>query len=163
MPDNRQRKAAKKKIANEPAPTGGILMHSPLRTPPPWAFRLFVAENGRNDFIDWDARLSQAARARRASTMKFLRVQPEARWSRPHASPIRNNSYVIRFHDETGAQLRLFGFFSLEHHAFVICVIGREVGDKYYPKDYEERIARCKAVAQPAFHERTVDCPWPMA
>lgn len=140
-----------------------VVMLSPLRSPSaPWAFRLYIGQSGRNRLQDWSERLSVKARAKRDSTMKFLRVQPEQRWSRPQASPLGNHVYVIRFTDETGKQHRLFGYFALEHHAFVICLAGFEKDGRYQPKDYEERTKQCRVEVDPDCLGRTVECPWPV-
>jgi hypothetical protein len=92
--------------------------------------------------------------------MKFLAQQPSDRWSRPHASPLKNHSYVIRFKDENGAQHRMFGFFARQHHTFVICFAGHEKDNKYHPPDYEARVAKCKSLVELDFKKRTTDCDW---
>jgi len=146
------------------APATQMLMQSLHRTPAaPWTFRLYLGANGRNDFTKWDAALSAAGKARRNGSMRFLRAEPPQRWDRPHASALGNHVYVIRFHDQTGFKHRLFGYFDLEHHAFVICVIGYEQGDKYHPDDYEKRTERCRDEVSLGFNQRTVECPWPVA
>ncbi len=94
--------------------------------------------------------------------MRFLREHPCEHWERPKASPLKNNSYVIRFKDENGTEHRLFGFFHLTNHVFVICFAGTERDSKYYPVDYEKRLARLRIEVSDSFKERTVDCPWPV-
>ena len=138
-------------------------MHSSWRTPAvPWAIRLYLTETGRNDFSKWNASLSTKGRARRDSNIKFLRFQPEERWRRPEAAALGNHASVIHFQDETTFQHRLFGYFDLENHAFVICVVGFEQGNKYHPKDYEQRIQQRRASVGDAFNKRTIPCPWPV-
>ncbi len=94
--------------------------------------------------------------------MKFLAQQPAKSWSRPKASPLGNNSYVIRFMDETGFNHRLFGFFDLSNHVFVICFAGYEQNDQYHPSDYEDRLEKCRREVSMDFDGRTTACTWPV-
>ena len=140
-----------------------VLMHSPVRTPDtPWEFRLYLGPGGRNAFTKWDNGLSAAGRARRNTAMKFLRVEPPQRWDRPHASSLGHNVYVIRFKDQTGFQHRLYGYFDLQHHAFVICETGYEKDSVYFPSGYIERTERCRTDVSMDFNGRTTICPWPL-
>lgn len=153
---------AMSKKPSGPAPAS--VMHSTLRTPhTSWAFRLWLSPSGRNELSKWDAKLSTQGKARRNTAMKFLRVQPAERWSRPQASPLSDHVYVIRFHDETHSQHRLFGYFDLDHHAFVICFAGNEKDGVYHPADYVQRTIRCRQELSGHFSERTVECSWPIA
>jgi hypothetical protein len=91
------------KKKKETAPSGQTVMHSKERTPAsPWKFRLFASESGASDLTKWDSKLSVAGRARRDAHMRFLCVQPPTRWSRPQASPLGDNVYVIRFKTRPG-------------------------------------------------------------
>ena len=150
------------KRRKEPVPQAVML--SSVRPPDaPWAFRLYVSESGRNDLNKWDAGLSEVGRARRSSSMKFLRTEPPQRWDRPHASSLGHNVYVIRFRDQTNFQHRLFGYFDHPNHAFVICVSGFEKDSAYHPDDYVERVDACRLAATVDPRKRTVACTWPIA
>lgn len=138
-----------------------VLMQASVRSPStPWNILLLRDEDGRNRLEEWSAGVSLTGHARRDTTIKFLRAEPQMRWDRPHASSLGNNAYVIRFKDQTGYQHRLFGFFSLVHHAFVICLAGYEVGSKYHPTDYAKRVEKCRALGSDALAKRLAKCPW---
>lgn len=88
--------------------------------------------------------LSKKARGRLSLSLDHLAQQPKDEWSRPHASPLGDHKYVIRFKDETGGQKRLFGHFYDAHSAFVITLSGYEKDGQYHPSDYGPRCANCK-------------------
>lgn len=139
------------------------ILQSPLRAPSsPWRFRLAISSSGKNEFVAWSKGLTARGRAKRDTNLRFLSGQPCERWDRPQASPLKHNSYVIRFKDENSTEHRLFGFFHIENHVFVICFSGTERDSKYYPVDYEKRLVRLRAEISDSFDERTVDCPWPV-
>jgi len=153
----------KKKKAEPPESVPVVLLQSTARTPDaPWNIRLFITSTDRNELAIWDSTLSVKGRARRDVAIKFLRVQPSTRWSRPQSSPLGDNCYVIRFKDQTGFQHRLFGYQDIKHHAFVICFEGYEQNDEYHPADYAERIKQCRTEVGDLFDERTVECEWPI-
>jgi hypothetical protein len=138
-----------------------MLLFSSDRTPfEPWHYRFYAPIVGRNDFAKWNSRLSAKARANRDVKMRFLKVQPLSRWTRPTASPLGKHLYVIHFQDENGSAHRLCGFVSIEHHAFVICVTITEKDGKYNPTDYEARTLQAKNHVDGAFNERTNKWPW---
>lgn len=137
-------------------------MQSALRTPsPPWTFRLYLSPSGRSELDKWDRRLSASGKASRDVNMRFLSHQPLERWTRPHASPVGDHVYVIRFHDESRSQHRLIGYFAPEYRSFVICVAALEQDNQYHPADYVDRTIQCRASIGSAFIERTAPCPWP--
>lgn len=91
--------------------------------------------------------ISKRAKGRLSARLDHLTQQPKDQWSRPHASPLEDHKYVIRFKDETGAQKRLFGHFYDDHDAFVITLSGYEKDGIYHPDNY---ISRCET--------RRMDC-----
>lgn len=140
-----------------------VLLHSPLRTPDsPWEIRLFLTEAGRSPVEEWNKAVSVKGRAKRDATLRFLQVQPSARWSRPKASAVGDNVYVIRFTDENGFQHRLYGYQDTPHHAFVICFHGYEQNDEYFPVDYTQRVKQCRTAVGEDFFQRTAPCAWPL-
>ena len=154
-------------MSNRKAGTAGTDFEALLEQPVKavvsvWEYRLYVTPSGRNDIAKWDAKLSARARAKRNTNMKFLRDKPATQWSRPSASPISDNVYVIRFKDENGSEHRMFGYHDLQYHAFVICFEGYEKDNVYYPTDYEERVKKFRTEIAGKFDERTIACTWPV-
>lgn len=138
-----------------------MLLHSKTRPPlQPWKFLHYLSKSGRNDIAAWDVDLSKKARANRNTAMRYLKVQPSDRWSRPLASPLGDHLYVIHFRDENGSAHRLCGFFDADHHAFVICVTIIEKDGKYKPENYEQRTNQARANVAGAFEQRTTSCDW---
>lgn len=80
--------------------------------------------------------------------MQHLETKPSHYWERPHASPLGNHIYVIRFRSTQG-QFRLFGHHDNELRAFVKTLHGTEKGGKYVPSNYEaianRRMEECRA------------------
>ena len=136
-----------------------MLLHSTEKPPEkPWAFLWYLTDSGRNNLVKWDTGLSTKAKVNRNTAMKYLRVQPLSRWSRPEASPLGNGLYVIHFKDENSTAHRLCGFIDHEHHAFVICVTIIEKDGKYNPDDYETRTLTAKRKVQGDFNKHTAVC-----
>src|SRR4051812_23098902 len=100
---------------------------------PSWKFRCYVNARGEDIIDNWLERVSVVGKANLDRTLEHLRVQPKDRWSRPHASPLGDHVYVIRFKDQNRTQHRLFGYFDDQHSAFVISVPGIERDDVYEP------------------------------
>jgi len=67
---------------------------------------------------------SKKAAAKFDRTLDHLVQMDKASWSRPHASPLGDHIYVIRFRDENSAQLRVFGHFEDAEHCFVMTLSG---------------------------------------
>lgn len=85
-----------------------------------------------------------------------LRQMPKMHWHKPApASHIGNHTYVIRFTDQTGMQLRLFGHFHDAHAAFVMTFVGHEKDDKYVPPNYQELAQSYRALCSNDFQNRT--------
>jgi hypothetical protein len=138
-----------------------MLLQSSARSPEfPWAYYWYLTDSGRNNFIKWDARLSTTAKVKRNTAMKYLRVQPLSRWSRPEASSLGNHIYVIHFNDENRTSHRICGFVDLEHHAFVICATMIEKDGAYHPADYETKTLSAQINVQGNFGKHTLACPW---
>lgn len=140
-----------------------MLLQSTAKAPQiPWSFRCYVSSTGRNEFEKWHRSLSPTGRAKLATRLRYLREQPAERWRRPDAVALKNHVCVIHFQDENRKQHRITGYFDIEHHAFVMCVIGFEKDDEYHPSDYEEKANACRASVGTRFGERTVGWPWPI-
>ena len=98
---------------------------------------------------------SKKAEARFDRTLDHLTQLDKQQWSRPHASPLTNHIYVIRFTDENRRQLRVFGHFYEAHHCFVMTLSGDEKDDKYSPPDYLKRSIEHKELISKEFATRT--------
>lgn len=101
-----------------------------------WNFHLM---NGIHKGKDFDSKVTLKGQAKYDAALDHLAIMQKKNWARPHASPIKNNKYVIRFRDENTKQHRLFGHFFDEHEVFVITIAGYEKGNAYYPKDYNNK------------------------
>lgn len=126
----------------------------------PWRIYWYLTDSGRNVFSKWDEKLSVKARVKRNTALKYLRVEPLSRWTRPEASPLGNHLYVIHFNDENSTAHRMCGFIDLEHHAFVICATIIEKDGIYIPDDYEKRTLLAKENVLGDFDKHTCVCPW---
>lgn len=83
--------------------------------------------------------MSVKAKARFERALDQLKRLPKTSWSKPNpASSLGHNTYVIRFKDVSGAQMRVFGHFYDPHSSFVMTFTGTEKDDVYYPTDYEK-------------------------
>ena len=101
--------------------------------------------------------LSKKAQANLERALDQLRQLPKTSWSKPQpASNIGNHTYVIRFRDVTGAQLRVFGHFFDNHSTFVMTFDGCEKDDVYYPKNYQKMAKQHKADCDARFSDKTV-------
>lgn len=101
--------------------------------------------------------MSKKAQANFERTLDQLRQLPKTSWSKPQpASSLGHNTYVIRFRDVSGAQLRVFGYFFDDHEAFVMTFEGMEKDNVYYPKNYQEMAKRHKAECDKSFSDKTV-------
>lgn len=102
-------------------------------------------DRGKGVIAKWlTADVSIAAQGRLEFAMDQLAQLPRQDWTRPHASAMGNHTYVIRFREVGGGQLRIFGHFSAHHSAFVMTFNGYEKDDVYHPSDYEQRTVRYK-------------------
>ena len=99
---------------------------------------------------------SKGTRAQFDRAIDQLRHLPKIHWSKPSpASNIGDHTYVIRFRDVTSAQLRVYGHFFDDHHAFAMTLEGYEKGDEYYPKNYESLVQDYRAYCDADFTTRT--------
>lgn len=104
-----------------------------------------------------ESHLSVKAQANLERTLDQLRQMPKPSWSKPApASNIGDHTYVIRFKDVTGKQLRVFGHFFDEHSAFVMTLTGYEKDDVYYPSNYKELAQRHRTTCGQKFHASTI-------
>ena len=116
-------------------------------------------ESGRGVITTWikTARMSKKAQANLERTLDQLRQLPKTSWSKPQpASSLGHHTYVIRFREVTGAQLRVFGHFFDDHSAFVMTFEGYEKDNVYYPNDYKKVAKRHRAECDPNFSDNTV-------
>lgn len=140
-----------------------MLLQSTSRSPDePWEIRCYLRESGKNDALAWHAKFSTKGKVKVRTRLHYLRFQPQERWTRPEAAALKNNVAVIHVTDENGSKHRLTGYFDHRNHAFVICVLGYEKDDVYYPPDYEERTRRCRDDVGDDFDQRTAKWPWPI-
>jgi hypothetical protein len=98
-----------------------------------WTFRCYVDHRGMNVVLDWLSKLSPKARQNLKRTLEQLATKPKTAWERPHASPLGNHIYVIRFNDENRTQWRVYGEHEDERGCFVLTNYGTERGGKYDP------------------------------
>lgn len=89
-------------------------------------------------------------------TLDHLVKQEKTEWSRPKASPLSGNIYVIRFSDENKKQLRVFGHFDDDRHCFVMTLTGFEKDDRYHPGNYLERAIGNKVETKTDFFRKTI-------
>lgn len=83
--------------------------------------------------------LTIKARARFERALDQLRQIPKSSWHKPTpASNIGDHTYVIRFTEVTGAQIRVFGHFFDPHNSFVMTFDGGEKDYEYIPSDYQD-------------------------
>ena len=115
---------------------------------PPWNYHELV-ENAVGVISTWHAKQPAALRAKMDRHLDQLRPLPKSQWSRPKASPLKNNTYVIRFTDVTRKQIRVFGHFYDVHASFVMTFEGFEKDNVYHPENYKalalSNKARCDA------------------
>lgn len=101
--------------------------------------------------------LSKKSQARLERALDQLRHMPKTSWSKPApASNIGDQTYVIRFKDESGMQHRVFGHFHDPHLAFVLTFSGYEKDDVYYPSNYQDVAQRHRLACEADFHACTV-------
>ena len=82
---------------------------------------------------------SKKTRAHFDRAIDQLKHLPMRSWSKPQpASKIGDHTYVIRFKDSNSSQLRIFGHFHHDHHAFVMTFDGYEKDYVYYPENYQD-------------------------
>lgn len=123
-----------------------------------WNFHCSLRERGDHAIESWRVRLTRKGRAKLDRALDHLKHQPKDEWSRPHASPLGDHIYVIRFKDENGTPWRLFGHFYDAHHSFVATLGGTERDGQYLPDDYGERCASAKLHCDGDFDARTHAC-----
>ena len=98
---------------------------------------------------------SKKAEAKFDRTLDHLQQSDKTDWSRPHASPIGDHIYVIRFTDENRRQLRIFGHFEDVEHCFVMTLTGGEKDDKYEPSNYDDQAKERRLVVASDFSSST--------
>lgn len=123
-----------------------------------WNFHCLVSDRGVDATDKWKDGLSKTAQANLDRALEHLRFQKKTEWDRPHASPLGNHIYVIRFKDENRTQWRLFGHFYDEHDCFVATLGGTERDGIYFPAGYKDNCAREKSVCDKDFGKRTKPC-----
>ena len=77
--------------------------------------------------------LAKKALANLRRTLEHLASKPKDYWERPHASPIGDNIYVIRFAEENRSQWRIYGEHDDDRECFVLCCHGTERDRRYHP------------------------------
>ena len=124
---------------------------------PPWNYHESINQKGEPvvSYFLVGANFSKKTQANLDRTLDHLRDQPKSNWSRPMASPLGDNIYVIRFKDVTGMQLRLFGHFHEPHTAFVLTLTGYEKDDQYVPPDYLQQARTFRNRCNDDFQSRT--------
>jgi hypothetical protein len=116
---------------------------------PSWQFRCMIDQRDRCVIKPWLADLSLKGQASLDRAIEHLAQQPQQSWTRPHASKIGDNIYVIHCHDENRTQHRPFGHFHPADHSAVLTLTGYEKDNTYYPKNYvrttADRCTQCNA------------------
>lgn len=123
-----------------------------------WRFHCFLSERGTDVIDSWHSGISKKGRAKLERTLEHLAVQEKTEWDRPHASPLGDHIYVIRFSDENRMQHRIAGHFHGDSLAFVLTQPGYEKDDIYYPKDIVKLAKGHKVVCDSDFNGRTRVC-----
>ena len=123
-----------------------------------WRYRCFLTQRGEHVIDAWHSRISAKGRGKLARALEHLAAQPKSEWSRPHASPVGNHIYVIRFTDENRTQHRLAGHFHGNSLAFILTLTAIEKDDKYDPSDYADRASANKVVCDADFDGRSTNC-----
>lgn len=101
-------------------------------------------------------RITVKGRANFERALDQLRQLHQTQWSKPNpASSMGNNTYVIRFKDTGGLQLRVFGHFYHDHGAFVMTSNGYEKDNVYYPNNYADITDEHKASCDKEFSAKT--------
>lgn len=112
-----------------------------------WSFRCYQDHRGRNEIHLFLSTLDCKALIDLRRAMQHLQTKASQYWARPHASPLGNHIYVIRFKSAQG-QFRLFGHHDDNLRAFVITAHGVEKGRRYVPRNYEDianrRMEQCR-------------------
>ena len=98
---------------------------------------------------------SKKAAAKFDRTLDHLVQVDKTSWSRPHASPLGDHIYVIRFTDENRTQLRVFGHFEDLEHCFVMTLSGGEKDDQYEPSNYASQTQDRRTLVSSDFFGRT--------
>ena len=126
--------------------------------PKAWRFRCFRSLRGEDLIDEWAKKLSKKGKVKLTVALEYLCVQPRTEWSRPHASPLGNHIYVIRFKDENGTQHRLAGHFHEESYVFVLTQPVIEKDNQYDPSNYEDLAAAHKLNCDGDLDARTCTC-----
>lgn len=125
---------------------------------PLWTFKCYVNWRNRDVIDEWHGDLSATARANFQRAREHLSAQPKAAWSRPHASPLGNHIYVIRFKDESRMQHRVCGHFPEDRDFFVMTLPAIEKDDKYEPSNYIQLATTRKNECDAGLNERARGC-----
>lgn len=124
-----------------------------------WRFRCYLSERAEDQIDRWIRKtLSKKAIAKLERALEYLCVREKTEWSRPHASPLGHNIYVIRFADENSRQLRIAGHFHGETKFFVLTQPVIEKDNQYDPDNYAELASVHKNICDEEFNVRTQDC-----
>lgn len=113
--------------------------------------------DGKNAVIsEWRNSVQKKVRVKMDRSLDQLRQMPKVEWHKPApASNIGDHIYVIRFTDQTGMQIRVFGHFHDPHEAFVMTFVGHEKDGKYVPSNYQELAQGHRARCSDQFQKRT--------
>lgn len=123
-----------------------------------WQFRCKIDHRDRCVIKPWLAKLSTAGQASLDRTVQHLAPLPQEVWTRPQASKIGDNIYVIHLRDENRTQHRTFGHFHPSDHSAVLTLTGYEKDGTYFPDNYE-RITAEHRTSCDANHDRlTIRC-----
>ena len=115
-------------------------------------------EKGSGVVTKWldSSHMSVKTQANLERTLDQLRQLPQTNWTRPHASSLGHHTYVIRFRDVTGKQLRIFGHFYLPHPSFVMTCHGYEKDSVYFPSNYKDLAKEYKLTCDSSFSSETI-------
>src|SRR5882724_12745986 len=118
-----------------------------MSDPPPWRYRCYVAEGGRDPIRDWYARQSQECRRRFLGRAQALRSLPPEEWELPLFRWLRREGQglgEIRFKADR-VQQRVLGFRGPEPDLFTFLFLAKEKGNQFVPRNSIEIAQRLKS------------------
>jgi len=118
-----------------------------------------VDGRGRDVIDSWEkVELTKKARARFERARDQLSKLPYSEWKKPLGAKVQgyDHIYVIRFHDETRKQWRVFGYADTVRNSFVMTNTAFENDDKYIPGNAADRASqhRLAVSAEPDRYSR---------
>lgn len=120
-----------------------------------------IDERGSDVIDSWEKNeLTITARARFERQRDQLRTRPYADWKKPLGAKVQGHDhiYVIRFHDETRKQWRVFGYADNARNGFVMTNTAFENDDKYIPRNSADRASQHRLAVSAEPHKYSRRC-----